>query len=55
MHTLYKQHQADTDSQVAPLSEYFRGLGKMTYAIFGKQNEVESENVAKIIDFPYES
>ena len=47
---------ADTDSQVAPLGEYFRRLGKTTYAIFDKQNsESESAAVCNSVDYPYES
>ena len=46
---------ADTDSQVAPLGEYFRGLGKTTYAIFDKQCTEESALIAGSVDYPYES
>ncbi len=46
---------ADTDSQVAPLGEYFRGLGKETYAIFDKQSDVDSVRIKNCVDYPYES
>lgn len=46
---------ADTDSQVAPLGAYFKGLGKTTYAIFDKQDAEGSALIAGIIDYPYES
>jgi putative ATP-dependent endonuclease of OLD family len=46
---------ADTDSQVAPLGKYFRGLGKTTYAIFDKQSETDSALIGESVDYPYES
>ena len=46
---------ADTDSQVAPLGEYFRGLGKETYAIYDKQSEADSTRIKSCVDYPYES
>lgn len=46
---------ADTDSQVAPLGEYFRQLGKTTYGIFDKQSPEDSEKTRRCIDYPYES
>ena len=46
---------ADTDSQVAPLGEYFRGLGKETYAIFDKQSDADSARIKRCVDYPYES
>lgn len=47
---------ADTDSQVAPLGEYFKKLGKTTYAIYDKQScESDSDRIAKSVDFSFES
>jgi putative ATP-dependent endonuclease of OLD family len=46
---------ADTDSQVAPLSMYFRGLGKTTYAIYDKQSAEDSAMIKESVDYPYES
>ena len=47
---------ADTDSQVAPLSEYFKKLGKTTYAIYDKQpNDEDSKKISNNVDFSYES
>ena len=46
---------ADTDTQIAPLSEYFRSLGKTTYAIYDKQEENASEKIRASVDHAYES
>jgi len=46
---------AETDSQVAELGEYFKGLGKTTYAIFDHQDKDELEKIKSEIDFVYES
>jgi putative ATP-dependent endonuclease of OLD family len=46
---------ADTDSQVASLGEYFRGLGKTTYAIFDKQSDEESAHIIGSVDYSFES
>lgn len=46
---------AETDSQIAPLGDYFRGLGKTTYAIFDKQDTTESPKIADSVDYAYES
>lgn len=46
---------ADTDSQIAPLGEYFRGLGKIVYAIFDKQEEAALNKITANVDHLYES
>ena len=46
---------AETDSQVAELGRYFKGLGKTTYAIFDKQLADAANKIAGEIDFAYES
>jgi putative ATP-dependent endonuclease of OLD family len=46
---------ADTDTQVAPLGNYFRDIGKITYAIFDKQNDAASAKIRENVDYPYES
>jgi putative ATP-dependent endonuclease of OLD family len=46
---------ADTESQVAPLGEYLRSLGKVTYAVFDKQNDENSAHIVNSVDYPYES
>jgi len=46
---------AQTDSQVIPLGEYFRELGKTTYAIFDKQDAESSVQISDFVDYSYES
>lgn len=46
---------AKTDSQVAEFGEYFKNLGKTTYAIFDKQPNDLAEKIKTAVDFAYES
>lgn len=46
---------AQTDSQIAPLGEYFKALKKTTYAVFDKQEENASTQISAAVDYAYES
>lgn len=46
---------AKTDSQVAPLGHFFRGLGKTVFAVFDKQDEIQLALIRAAVDHPYES
>jgi putative ATP-dependent endonuclease of OLD family len=46
---------AKTDSQVAPLGHFFRGLGKTVFAVFDKQDEIQRALISAAVDHPYES
>lgn len=46
---------AQSDSQISPLGEYFRNLGKKTYAVYDKQELDASLQIANSIDHAYES
>lgn len=46
---------AETDTQVAALGRYYKGLGKTVYAIFDKQEDAVSEQIASAVDYTYEA
>ena len=46
---------AGTDTQIAPLGNYFRGLGKEVYAVFDKQDDAMSATIRGAVDYPFES
>lgn len=46
---------AKTDSQVAPLGHFFRGMGKTVFAMFDKQDETQLALIRAAVDHPYES
>lgn len=46
---------AQTDAQVAPLGQFFRGLGKTVFAVFDKQVPTASEAIKQAVDYPFES
>jgi putative ATP-dependent endonuclease of OLD family len=46
---------AETDSQVAPLATYFRGLGKTVLAVFDKQSDEVRLAIEAASDHSYES
>ncbi|MDH0734804.1 AAA family ATPase [Achromobacter xylosoxidans] len=46
---------AKTDSQVAPLGNFFRTLGKTVFAVFDKQDEAQLALICAAVDYPYES
>lgn len=46
---------ARTDSQVAPLGNFFRALGKTVFAVFDKQDEAQLALIRAAVDHAYES
>lgn len=46
---------AGTDSQVAPLGEYYHQMNKKVYAVFDKQDESARESIASMVDYAYEA
>jgi putative ATP-dependent endonuclease of OLD family len=46
---------AETDSQIAPLSSYFKGLGKTVFAAFDKQDPAQLALIEAACDHPFES
>lgn len=46
---------AGTDSQVAPLGEYYHQMNKKVYAVFDKQDESARENIVSAVDYAYEA
>ena len=46
---------AGTDSQIAPLGEYYRQMNKKVYAVFDKQEESGRENIISMVDHAYEA
>ncbi len=46
---------AESDSKVAPLGKYYKSLNKTVYAVFDKQDEVASKNIAESVDEAYEA
>lgn len=46
---------AETDSQVAPLGDYFSKLGKTVFAVFDKQTEESRTNIIEVIDYAFEA
>lgn len=46
---------AQTDAQVAPLGQFFRGLGKTVFAVFDKQEPAASKAIKDSVDHPFES
>ena len=46
---------AQTDSQIAPLGNYFRDLGKTVYAISDKQEPAASAKISEAVDEAFES
>lgn len=46
---------AEAESQVAPLGEYFRNLGKITFAVFDKQSEESRRAIENAVDYSFEA
>jgi len=46
---------AETDSQIAPLGDYFIKLGKTVFAVFDKQTEESRNNIIAVIDHAFEA
>lgn len=47
--------QANTDTQVAPLGEYYKKMGKTVYAIFDKQDDDVRKKIEVAVDYMYEA
>lgn len=46
---------AGTDSQIAPLGEYYRKMNKKVYAVFDKQENEAHDNIISVVDYAYEA
>ena len=46
---------AESDSKIPPLGEYYRGMNKKVYAIFDKQDEHSSEKIKSSVDHAFEA
>ncbi|MBY0050952.1 ATP-dependent nuclease [Brevibacillus agri] len=46
---------AEAESQVAPIGEYFRKLGKTTFAVFDKQSDENRRAIESAVDYPFEA
>ena len=46
---------AETDTQVSALGQYYKNLGKTVYAVFDKQDESVSKQISASVDFAYEA
>jgi putative ATP-dependent endonuclease of OLD family len=46
---------AGSDSQIKPIAETLRKLGKVTYAIFDKQEDDQRKEIESHVDLPFES
>jgi len=46
---------AETDSQIAPLAQYFCGLGKEVFSVFDKQNAADKAAIEATAHHPFES
>jgi putative ATP-dependent endonuclease of OLD family len=46
---------AGSDSQIAPLAEHFRGLGKKVFAVFDQQAAAQRADIIAKVDYPFES
>lgn len=46
---------AETDSQIVPLGDYFKKLGKVVFAVFDKQQPEELSAIQAVVDHPYEA
>lgn len=46
---------AGTDSQIAPLGEYYRQMNKKVYAVFDKQEESSRDSIVSMVDYAYEA
>ena len=46
---------AGTDTQVAPLGEYYRQMNKKVYAIFDKQEKEARDSIISTVDYAYEA
>ncbi|MBX9764625.1 MAG: AAA family ATPase [Pseudomonadaceae bacterium] len=46
---------AGSDSQIAAMGAYYRGLGKTVYAVFDQQEPAQQQAITESVDFPYEA
>jgi putative ATP-dependent endonuclease of the OLD family len=46
---------AQTDSQIRPLGEYFKKFGKTVFAVFDKQEPIKKAEIAAVIEHTFES
>ena len=46
---------AESDSQIAPLGEYFKGLGKTVFAVFDKQEADKKSAIVAAVNHPFEA
>lgn len=46
---------AETDTQVSALGQYYKWLGKTVYAVFDKQEDKDSEQIASAVDYAFEA
>lgn len=46
---------AQSDSQILPLCNYFKNFNKLVFALFDKQVEIMSKAISKVADFSYEA
>lgn len=46
---------AGTDTQIAPLGNYYHQLNKKVYAVFDKQEQSVSDEIFKAVDYAYEA
>ena len=46
---------AETDSQIDPLGTFYRGLGKIVFAVFDKQSLSRKVEIEAAVDYPFEA
>jgi putative ATP-dependent endonuclease of OLD family len=46
---------AETDSQIAPLGNFYSALGKITFAVFDQQPPLRKSEIETAINYPYEA
>ena len=46
---------AESDSKISPLGEYYRGMNKKVYAIFDKQDVSSREKITSSVDYAFEA
>ncbi len=46
---------AETDSQVVPLGNFYRALGKIVFAVYDQQTPARKTEIEAAVDYPYET
>jgi putative ATP-dependent endonuclease of the OLD family len=46
---------AETNSQINPLGTFYRGLGKIVFAVFDQQSLTRREEIEAAVDYPFEA